>query len=61
MTEKNHWFLVDEPNNFYNYMVGKKVMETDKTTVLEFKLNEKLGGLQRVQFFTEQLTYDGFY
>lgn len=45
--------------NYYDSMVGKLVFSTPKTVVLEFKLNKPLGGLQRVQFFKEQVSYTG--
>lgn len=41
--------------NYYDSMVGKCVFETAKTYVLEFKLNDSLGGLQRVTFFKHQV------
>ena len=45
--------------NFYDMMVGKLVGETPKTVILEFNLNKELGGLQRVQFYKEQVRYRG--
>jgi len=58
---KKHWYEVIETESFYESMVGEKVFETDKTIVLEFNMNEKLGGKQRVQFFKEQVIFNGEY
>jgi hypothetical protein len=42
-------------DSFYDTMVGMVVFETDKTYLLEFKLNDFLGGTQRVMFFKDQV------
>lgn len=59
MKEESTYFEVFADDNFYDSMVGKLVHSTPKTVVLEFKLNESLGGLQRVQFFKHQVTLRG--
>lgn len=58
---KGKWYTVELDDNFYEGMTGRLIYETEKTRVLEFKLNEKLGGTQRVQFFKEQVRFDGEY
>lgn len=54
----NRYEVIDM-RSFYHTMVGKLVHESPRTVVLEFKLNENLGGLQRVQFFKSQVEYRG--
>lgn len=58
---KNKWYAVDLEESFYDDMVGKLVAETPKTMILEFSLVNKLGGLQRVQFYKDKLIFDGEY
>lgn len=41
--------------SFYHDMVGKLAFETDKTYLLEFRLNGRLGGTHRVMFPKYQL------
>lgn len=48
-------FQVYLEDNFYDSMVGKVVFETDKTYLIEFKLNNFLGGPHRVMFFKDQV------
>lgn len=59
MEKENTYFEVFADDNFYDSMVGRLVHSSPKTVVLEFKLNESLGGLQRVQFFRNQVTVRG--
>lgn len=58
---KKKWYRVDAPDNYYDEMVAYLVFESDNTMMLEFRMNEPLGGTQRVMFFKEQLVYDGEY
>jgi hypothetical protein len=58
---KYNWFQVDSEDNFYDGMVGRCVGSTEKTWILEFNMGEKFGGLQRVQFYKEQLNFHGNY
>lgn len=48
-------FEVYLEDSFYNTMVGEVVFETDRTYLIEFKLNKLLGGTQRVMFFKDQV------
>jgi hypothetical protein len=59
MNEKFSRYRVIEEDNFYFDMVGKAVDMTDKTLILQFDLVTKLGGIQKVQFYREQLVYVG--
>lgn len=58
---KNKWYGVDCEGSFYDDMAGVLVAETPTTMVLEFNLVKELGGKQRVQFFKDQLIFDGDY
>lgn len=58
---ENKWYTVQEKENFYDDMTGKLVYKTPRTMVLEFDLTEKLGGVQRVQFWRKSLVFDSEY
>jgi len=55
------WYRVIAAGNFYQDMVGRYVGETERTIWLEFKMNDKLGGIQKVQMFKGQVEFDGEY
>lgn len=56
---ERHWYKVRAKDNFYDDMVGYLVETTDKTMILEFKFTERLGGIQRVAFYKDQLVLEG--
>jgi hypothetical protein len=51
-------FEVIDDNNFYGMMIGRLVFETPNTYMLEFKLNEVLGGTHRAMFYKHQVKED---
>lgn len=58
---KRKWYTVNDEGNFYDNMTGKLVRETPITKILEFKLEQKMGGIQRVQFWKRNLIFNGEY
>lgn len=58
---KRDWYEVIEAIAYYKGLMGTKLREMDGLILLEFHLDESMGGYQRVVFQMEQVKYKGTY
>lgn len=55
------WYEVIEDMTYYSGFMGAKLREMGDLILLEFRLDESMGGYQRVVFYKKQVRYKGTY